>query len=90
MKQTVTIVYFEVQKMKKYVAELPIRPDNKICPIYSDNEEEAHHYADENAAKQSIARFVNHSNREFKTKTIEVKVSRKTHFGFRAEGALLD
>lgn len=71
MKALVTIVFFEILGRRKYISDMSIRPDNTIVPIYTDDRDEAHQFADEGEALKKIGLFVNTHNREFKTENVE-------------------
>lgn len=72
-----SIIFFHVAGKRKYVAELPIRPDNRIVPIYSDDISDAHLFEDENDAKEKLARFINLNNRMYQIMPHEVLLSKR-------------
>ncbi len=79
-----TVIYFDVAGKRKYVAELPIRPDNRIVPIFSDSLAMAHLFENEADARQKIDRFVNHNNHDYKTMPHKVKLSKRN--AYKLEG----
>jgi hypothetical protein len=79
-KITVTIVFFELAGKKKYVAEMPLRWDNKIIPILRDSIDDAHQFEDEADAQKKISNFFNPHSREFKTMPHQADISKKKLF----------
>lgn len=91
MKQTVTVIYHEVQGKKQYVSELSTREwDDKYLVTYSDKKDNARQFENESEARAKIDRFVNHCGRYFQTQPYEIKLSRKNTFTPRAQDAFIN
>lgn len=80
MKQSVTIVYYELQGKKMYLSEMSFREDNRILPMWNADKQQAHQFEDEPHARQKICRFVNHHSRTFFTERIIAEVSKANPF----------
>lgn len=79
-KTAVTYIYFEQPTKKIYIAAIPVRPDNVIIPIMTEDKEEAHWFEDNDHVKSVLDRLSPAFAKHYQTISATVEQETKTPY----------